>query len=101
MIQIYKNTIYSFKLLSGDEFIAEVSDVNQNDYDISSPLSVTLTPQGPDTFPTMIAGDMKRAMQLNKSAIAIVAEVEEHIQQSYIKAIEEMHNGSDKQVLTE
>lgn len=102
MIQIYKDTIYSFKLLSGEEFIAEVSEVGHTDYDISNPLGITLTAQGPDTFPTMIAGNMKRTMQLNKSAIAIVAEVEEHIQQSYMKAIEDMHNEeASKQVLTE
>jgi len=101
MIQIYKGTIYSFKLLSGEEFIAEVSEVGHTDYDITNPLGVALTAQGPDTFPAMIAGNMKCVMQLNKSAIAIVAEVEEHIQQSYRKAIEEMHNEPTKQVLTE
>jgi len=49
----------------------------------------------------MIAGDMSKPMQLNKSAIAVVAHVEEHIQASYTQAIEEMHAEPPKQVLTE
>ena len=101
MIQIYKNTIYSFKLLSGEEFIAKVDDINQTDIHILNPLSVTLTAQGPDTLPGMIAGDMKQPMQLNKSAIAVIAYVEDHIQSSYEQGIEEMHAKPSKQVLTE
>jgi len=101
MIQIYKNRIYSFKLLSGEEFIAKVDDVNQSDIHILNPLSITLTPQGPDTLPGMIAGDMSKPMQLNKSAIAVIAEVQEHIQASYEQGIEEMHSDKTKQVLTE
>ena len=101
MIQIYKGSIYSFKLLSGEEFIAEVSEVGLTSYDISNPLGVSLTPQGPDTFPAMIAGNMNRTMQLNISAIALIGEVEEHIQQSYKKGIEELHNENSKQILTE
>ena len=63
MIQIYKGSIYSFKLLSGEEFIAEVNEVGHTNYDISNPLGVSLTAQGPDTFPAMIAGNMNRTMQ--------------------------------------
>jgi hypothetical protein len=101
MIQIFKGTIYSFKLLSGEEFIAKVDDVHQSCIDIMSPLSITLTAQGPDTLPGMIAGDMAKPMQLNKSAIAVVAHVEEHIKVSYVQAIDEMQNEKTKQVLTE
>jgi demethoxyubiquinone hydroxylase (CLK1/Coq7/Cat5 family) len=49
----------------------------------------------------MIAGDMSKPMQLNKSAIAVVAHVEEHIKVSYEQAIDEMQNEKTKQVLTE
>jgi hypothetical protein len=101
MIQIYKDTIYSFKLLSGEEFIAKVDDINQTDIHILNPLSITLTAQGPDTLPGMIAGDMTKPMQLNKSAIAVIAHVQEHIQASYEQGIEEMHAEKPKQVLTE
>ena len=101
MIQIFKGNIYSFKLLSGEEFIANVDDVHQSCIDIMNPLSITLTAQGPDTLPGMIAGDMSKPMQLNKSAIALIAHVQEHIRASYEKGIEEMQNESKKQVLTE
>jgi hypothetical protein len=101
MIQIFKGNIYSFKLLSGEEFIAKVDEVNQTDIHILNPLSITLTAQGPDTLPGMIAGDMSKPMQLNKSAIAVVAHVEEHIKISYEQAINEMQNEKTKQVLTE
>ena len=46
MIQVYKNTVYSFKLISGEEFIAKVDEVNQTDIHILNPLSITLTAQG-------------------------------------------------------
>ena len=101
MIQIYKNTVYSFKLISGEEFIAKVDEVNQTDIHILNPLSITLTAQGPDTLPGMIAGDMSKPMQMNKSAIALIAHVQEHIRASYEKGIEEMQSESKKQVLTE
>lgn len=101
MIQIYKGSIYSFKLLSGEEFIAKVNDEHQSAIDILNPLSVTLTAQGPDTLPGMIAGNMSKPMQLNKNAIAVIAEVEEHIKVSYEQAIDEMHAEPPKQVLTE
>jgi len=101
MVQIYKEKIYSFKLVSGEEFIAKVFNIDVSNIDITNPLSVTLTAQGPDTIPGMIAGDMSKPMQLNKSAIAVIAEVEEHIQKSYEQGITEMQTEKSKQLLTE
>jgi len=97
MIQIYKGSIYSFKLLSGEEIIAQVVDVEVDEIDILSPLGVTLTAQGPDTFPGMIAGDVSKSMTLSRASISIIAEVEEHIKNSYLKAVEEMVNTKKEQ----
>ena len=89
-MQIYKDQIYSFKLVSGEEVLAEVTDVNVDTYDIVNPLTITMTAQGPDTLPGMIAGDYSKAMELNTNNICLIAEVEDHIKVSYKKAIEEM-----------
>ena len=89
-MQIFKDQIYSFKLVSGEEILAQVASVDVSTYDIVNPLTITLTAQGPDTLPGMIAGDYSKAMQLNNSNICVIAEVEDHIKASYITAIKEM-----------
>ena len=89
-MQIYKDQIYSFKLVSGEEVLAEVTDVNVDTYDIVNPLTITMIAQGPDTLPGMIAGDYSKAMELNTNNICLIAEVEDHIKSSYKVAIEEM-----------
>ena len=89
-MQIYKDQIYSFKLSSGEELLAEVTSVDVDTLDIVNPLTITLTAQGPDTLPGMIAGDYSKAMELNTTNICLIAEVEEHIKVSYRKAIVEM-----------
>ena len=87
-MQLYKGKIYSFKLVSGEELIAEVSDIEKDYILISKPITVTLTAQGPDTIPTMIAGDYNKNMQLRTSTLSMIAEVEQHIVDNYYKARE-------------
>ena len=89
-MQIYKDQIYSFKLTSGDEVLAQVVNVDVNFYDIVNPLTITLTARGPDTVPGMIAGDYSKNMSLRVNNIVMIAEVEDHIKSSYMTAIKEM-----------
>ena len=64
---------YTFKLMSGEEFIARVENVTDTVIEISEPVSIAAMGQGMGMVPTLFTQDPKEKTQLNTSSIALVA----------------------------
>lgn len=80
------NTVYTIKLNSGEELVAKVTDVTENDIALHDPLSVAPGPQGVGLIPSLFTADPKNETRLNKSSIAIYALTDESVKSKYTQA---------------
>ena len=80
------NTIYTFKLNSGEELVAKVLEINDNTFFIEHPVSIAPGPQGMGLVPSMITANMDKSVQLNINSVALVAETDDAVSAKYIEA---------------
>jgi hypothetical protein len=87
-IELELGKVYTFKLNSGEEMIAKVTDHNSNSnwIEIQDPVSVAPGPQGLGLVPSMFTGDIKTAIRLNISSVAFYALTEDGVRMKYIEA---------------
>jgi len=78
--------IYTFKLNSGEELVARVTDINTDTFAISHPVSIAPGPQGMGLVPSMFTGNMDEPVQLNISSVALLAETDGAVSAKYIEA---------------
>jgi len=79
-------TIYTFKLNSGEELVAKVTDTNRDHFEIAHPVSIAPGPQGMGLVPSMFTGDMSKSIQLNINSVALVAETDASVAAKYVEA---------------
>jgi vacuolar-type H+-ATPase subunit E/Vma4 len=92
------NEIYTFKLLSGEEFVAKVLELNTDHILIKQPISTVLSPQGLQMMPGLFSSNQDKNVRLNNSSWAMMAETREDVKSSYIQATTGIAVG--KQILT-
>jgi hypothetical protein len=87
-IELETGKVYTFKLNSGEEMIAKVTDhsSNSNWIEIQDPVSVAPGPQGLGLVPSMFTGDLKAPIRLNISGVAFYALTENSVRMKYIEA---------------
>lgn len=87
-IELELGKVYTFKLNSGEEMIAKVTDhsSNSNWIEIQDPVSVAPGPQGLGLVPSMFTGDIKTSIRLNISSVAFYALTEDGVKMKYIEA---------------
>jgi hypothetical protein len=87
-IELETGKVYTFKLNSGEEMIARVTDhsSNSNWIEIQDPVSVAPGPQGLGLVPSMFTGDIKTSIRLNISSVAFYALTEDGVKMKYIEA---------------
>lgn len=81
-----KNEVYTFKMNSGEELVAKVTDYDDNYIVIHEPVSVAPGPQGLGLVPSLFTADPKAETRLNTKNIAIVALTDSSIKAKYIEA---------------
>lgn len=85
-MNLEKNTIYSFKLNSGEEMVAKVVNIDGETVEITEPVSIAPNNQGIGMIPSMFTADMEGKFRLNTNSIAIVADTNEQVKVKYIEA---------------
>jgi hypothetical protein len=78
--------IYTFKLNSGEELVAKVSDINPDTFAVNHPVSIAPGPQGMGLVPSMFTGNMDQPVRLNINSVALVAETDSTVASKYIEA---------------
>jgi hypothetical protein len=79
-------TIYTFKLNSGEELVAKVTDTNRDHFEIAHPVSIAPGPQGMGLVPSMFTADLSQSIQLNTNSVALIAETDSAVAAKYIEA---------------
>lgn len=80
------NKVFTFKLNSGEELIAKVTETNGDFIVIEEPVSIAPTQQGMQMIPSVFTADPKGIFRLNTNSITLYAETEDSIKMKYIEA---------------
>jgi hypothetical protein len=85
-ISIQPNTVYTFKLNSGEELIAKVIQAGGEFIQIEEPVSIAPSQQGMQMIPSIFTANPKGEFKLNTSSIAMYAETDDSIRMKYLEA---------------
>ena len=85
-ISITPNTVYTFKLNSGEELIAKVIQAGSEFIQIEEPVSIAPSQQGMQMIPSIFTANPKGEFKLNTSSIAMYAETDDSIRMKYLEA---------------
>ena len=85
-ISITPNTVYTFKLNSGEELIAKVIQAGSEFIQIEEPVSIAPTQQGMQMIPSVFTANPKGEFKLNTNNIALYAETDDSIKMKYLEA---------------
>lgn len=85
-IALESNKVFTFKLNSGEELIAKVTQSGGDFIVIEEPVSIAPTQQGMQMIPSMFTADPKGEFKLNTSSIAIYAETDDSVRMKYLEA---------------
>lgn len=93
------NTIYTFKLNSGEECIGKVISINSNWIELSDPVSIAPGAQGMGLVPSIFTADSKGFVKLNTNTVTMYGVTDEAIKNKYIEATTGISVPSKKIVL--
>jgi hypothetical protein len=85
-IALKPNEVYTFKLNSGEELIAKVTQAGGEFIEIQEPVSIAPTQQGMQMIPSVFTADPKGIFRLNTNSIAIYANSDDSIKLKYLEA---------------
>jgi hypothetical protein len=85
-IALTPNTVYTFKLTSGEELIAKVIQSGADFLQIEEPVSIAPGPQGLGFMPSVFTANPKGDFRLNTSTITVYAETDDDIKMKYLEA---------------
>jgi hypothetical protein len=97
-MEIKKDTIYTFKLNSGEELVANVEEVHDDHYMIYKPVSIAPGQQGMQMIPSAFTMELDKNVRLNINAITMVFETNPDVVKSYKQATSNIVT-PDKQIL--
>jgi len=85
-IALEPNKVFTFKLNSGEELIAKVTQAGSDFIEIEEPVSIAPTQQGMQMIPSVFTADPKGVFRLNTTSIAIYAETDDSVRMKYLEA---------------
>lgn len=86
-MKIEAKEIYTFKLVTGEEVVAEVVEVADTHYIISKPTTIMPNAQGAmQMVPSAFTMELDNNVLINTSAIAMIFDSNESVKTSYKKA---------------
>jgi len=98
-ISITPNTVYTFKLNSGEELIAKVIQAGSEFIQIEEPVSIAPSQQGMQMIPSIFTANPKGEYRLNTTSVAMYAETADNIKDKYLEATTGIKVPSKKIVL--
>ncbi len=80
------NTVYTFKLNTGEELVARLTQIEADFFEIEHPILTVISPQGLQMMPGLFSANMDKKLRLNKSSWAMIAETRDDVRDSWIQA---------------
>lgn len=85
-MKIEANQIYTLKLVTGDEVVAKITEINGDHLMIEHPIMCVLSPQGLQMMPGLFSANLDKPVRLNNSSWAMIAECRDDVRNSWIQA---------------
>lgn len=99
-MNVEPNKTYTFKLVSGEEFVAKVVEVHTDCYIINQPISTVISQQGLQMVPSLFSANLDGDVRLNINSYSMVAEPREDVADSYRQATTGISVPPRKQIIT-
>jgi hypothetical protein len=80
-----KDDIVSFKLVNGDEIVAKIVEVNDNNYVISKPTTAMPSARGLGLIQSLFTCDLEDSMTLEKQHVMLHALTQNDVKNHYIQ----------------
>ena len=85
-MKLETNTIYTFKLNTGEELIARVVEIAPDHMIIEHPILTVISQQGLQMMPGLFSADLGQNVRLNNASWAMIAETRQDVRDSWIQA---------------
>lgn len=78
--------IFTFKLLTGEEFVAKILEINSDHMILESPIMTVISPNGLQMMPALFSSIQHPRVRLNNASWAMIAETRDDVRDSWIQA---------------
>lgn len=85
-IALKSDTVYTFKMNSGEEMVAKVIQAGGDWIIVEEPVSIAPGPQGMGLIPSLFTADPKAEIKLNTSSVSLVSETDDSVKMKYLEA---------------
>ena len=80
------NQVYTFKMNSGEEMVAKVTQSGGDWITLEEPVSIAPGPQGMGLVPSLFTADPKEKIRLNTNSVALVSKTDDSVKMKYLEA---------------
>jgi hypothetical protein len=85
-IALKPDTVYTFKMNSGEEMVAKVKMSGGDWILLEEPVSIAPGPQGMGLIPSLFTADPKAEIKLNTNSVSLVSETDDSVKMKYLEA---------------
>ena len=85
-IALKLDTVYTFKMNSGEEMVAKVTQAGGDWITLEEPVSIAPGPQGMGLIPSLFTADPKAEIKLNTNSVSLVSETDDSVKMKYLEA---------------
>ena len=85
-MKIETNTIYTIKLITGEELVTKIKSMTDQHYVVDYPITTMVSPQGLQMVPSLFSADLSQEVCINISSIAMISHTREDVSNSWIEA---------------
>ena len=85
-IALKPDTVYTFKMNSGEEMVAKVLQAGGDWIVLEEPVSIAPGPQGMGLIPSLFTADPKAEIKLNTNSVSLVSETDDSVKMKYLEA---------------
>jgi hypothetical protein len=80
------NQVHTFKLLTGEEFVARILEIHPDHMIIEHPIMTVISQQGLQMMPALFSANQDKTVRLNNSSWAMIADTRDDVRDSWIQA---------------
>jgi hypothetical protein len=85
-IALEPNQVYTFKMNSGEEMVAKVTQSGGDWITVEEPVSIAPGPQGLGLVPSMFTADPREEIRLNTNSVSLVSKTDDSVKMKYLEA---------------
>ncbi len=85
-MKLETNSIYTFKLNTGEELIARIVEIAPDHMIVEHPILTVISQQGLQMMPGLFSADLGQNVRLNNASWAMIAETRQDVRDSWIQA---------------